>query len=50
MQAAEIVCWKESDAWIGYLEAWPDYSTQGESIEDLREHLEDLYLDLTSGL
>lgn len=35
--------------WIGYLEEFPDYLTQGESLADLEEHLRDLYRDLTSG-
>ena len=50
MPAVTFVCWKESDAWLGYLEPWPDYWTQGETIEDLEDHLKDLYRDLTSGL
>ncbi len=33
----------------GYLEEFPDYLTQGESLEDLQEHLRDLYRDLASG-
>ncbi len=36
--------------WIGYLEDYPDYSTQGESLKDLEEHLRDLYKDLSSGV
>ena len=35
--------------WIGYLEEFPDYLTQGVTLEDLREHLRDLYKDLSSG-
>jgi predicted RNase H-like HicB family nuclease len=44
-----MICWEEDGAWLGYLEEFPDYRTQGESLEDLKAHLEDLYLDLTSG-
>jgi predicted RNase H-like HicB family nuclease len=29
--------------WIGYLEEYPDYRTQGETLEDLKEHLQDLH-------
>lgn len=36
--------------WLGYLAEYPDYVTQGESLDDLREHLIDLYKDITSGL
>ena len=35
--------------WLGYLEEFPDYLTQGESIEELEENLRDLYRDLTGG-
>lgn len=34
--------------WLGYFEEFPDYMTQGESLDDLKEHLLDLYRDLTS--
>ncbi len=37
-----IVIWKDTDAWLGYLEQYPDYWTQGETLADLEEHLEDL--------
>jgi hypothetical protein len=35
--------------WLGYFEEFPDYLTQGETIEDLQENLRNLYKDLTSG-
>ena len=35
--------------WLGYLEDYPDYMTQGESLADLKAHLRDLYRDLSSG-
>lgn len=44
-----FVHWKDDSAYLGYLEDYPDYITQGESEEDLKEHLIDLYRDLTSG-
>ena len=43
------VYWQEDDMWLGYLEEFPDYWTQGVSVEDLQEHLKDLHNDLTSG-
>ena len=49
MQGFRFVCWQEDDdAWLGYLKEYPDYWTQGETREDLEEHLKDLYQDLTS--
>jgi predicted RNase H-like HicB family nuclease len=49
MAAVRMIYWEQDGGWLGYLEEYPDYWTQGESLEDLREHLKDLYLDLTSG-
>ena len=43
-----MVYWQEDEWWLGYLEEFPDYWTQGESLEDLKDHLRALYLDLTS--
>lgn len=41
--------WQEGEFWLGYLESFPDYMTQGVSLEELKENLSDLYKDLTSG-
>jgi predicted RNase H-like HicB family nuclease len=41
--------WQEDGTWLGYFEKFPDYWTQGMSMEDLQEHLKDLFSDLTSG-
>jgi predicted RNase H-like HicB family nuclease len=49
MQAIKYVHWEDDGAWLGYLQDYPDYWTQGETLEDLEEHLKDLYADLTSG-
>lgn len=35
--------------WLGYLEDYPDYMTQGEDLQDLEENLRDIYDELTSG-
>jgi predicted RNase H-like HicB family nuclease len=49
MQVVKIVRWEEDGTWIGYVQDYPDYRTQGETLEDLKEHLRDLYRELTSG-
>ena len=43
------VYWQDGDMWMGYLEEYPDYMTQGESLKDLQENLKDIYDDLTGG-
>lgn len=50
MQTVKYVYWQEQDAWLGYLEEFPDYWTQGDSLDDLLDHLKDLYADLNGGL
>ena len=49
MTTVGFIYWQDGDWWLGYLEEFPDYKTQGESLEDLKAHLLDLYRDLTSG-
>ena len=41
--------WQDGEAWLGFLDEFPDYMTQGESLDDLKVHLASLYEDLTSG-
>ncbi len=43
------IYWQEDDWWLGYLEEFPDYWTQGRTQKELEENLRDLYLELTSG-
>ena len=35
--------------WLGYFQEFPDYMTQGETLEQLQQNLRDLYTDLASG-
>ena len=49
MSSARYIYWQDGDMWLGYLEEFPDYMTQGETREELQENLKDLYEDLTSG-
>ena len=46
MVTARYIYWQEGRHWLGYFEEFPDYMTQGESLEDLQEHLKDLRHDL----
>jgi predicted RNase H-like HicB family nuclease len=49
MNTIKIVIWEEDGGWLGYLQDYPDYWTQGETLEDLKEHLKDLYQEVTGG-
>ncbi|MGC2627387.1 MAG: hypothetical protein WA269_11150 [Candidatus Udaeobacter sp.] len=41
--------WEDEDMCLGYLDQYPDYVTQGNSPANMKEHLLDLYKDLSSG-
>jgi predicted RNase H-like HicB family nuclease len=49
MKTVRYVYWQDGDIWLGYLEDYPDYTTQGESLAELQENLKDIYGDLTGG-
>ncbi len=50
MKNTGFTYWQDGNDWIGYLDEFPDYQTQGISLDDLKAHLADLHKDLTSGL
>jgi predicted RNase H-like HicB family nuclease len=45
----KFVYWQDDGMWLGYLEEFPDYWTQGTTEAELRENLIDLHKDLTGG-
>jgi len=49
MTNVKYVYWQDQGLWLGYLEEFPDYMTQGETLDELRENLKDIYQDLRSG-
>ena len=49
MQKLKFVYWQDGNAFLGYLVDYPDYWTQGESFDDLKAHLLDLYRDIEGG-
>ncbi len=49
MEKKRYIYWKDDNMWLGYLEDYPDYMTQGETIEELKDNLRDIYKELGSG-
>lgn len=49
MQTLRMIYWQDGEFWLGYLEEFPDYLSQGLSFDELKGNLADLYRDLTSG-
>ncbi len=41
--------YEDDGLWIGWLEDYPDYRTQGVSRDELEENLRDIYSELTGG-
>ena len=49
METKKFVYYEDNGMFIGWLEEYPDYRTQGETMEELEANLLDLYKDLGSG-
>ncbi len=49
MEKKTFIYYKEDDMRVGWLEEFPDYRTQGESLKELEDNLRDIYQDLQSG-
>ena len=49
MKSAGFIYWQDDGWWLGTLDEFPDYTTQGTSFEDLKDHLQDLHKELSSG-
>ena len=49
MKTVRFVHWKDDAMWLGYLEEYPDYMTQGATLRELKENLKDIHDDLTGG-
>ncbi|CAK0757965.1 Type II toxin-antitoxin system HicB family antitoxin [Gammaproteobacteria bacterium] len=49
MRAIKFTSWQEGEFFIGFLNDYPDYMTQGMSKEELVDHLQSLLVDVESG-
>jgi predicted RNase H-like HicB family nuclease len=49
MTTIKFKYWQDQEHWIGYLEEYPDYITQGETFEELKENLSDIFHELKGG-
>ena len=47
---AAFVHWQGGELWVGSPDESPDDWTQGETPDDLKDHLRDLHLDLSGGV
>jgi predicted RNase H-like HicB family nuclease len=49
METTKFVYYQENDIWVGWLEEYPDYRSQGETLDELKENLKDIYEDINAG-
>ena len=45
------IVYKEEDGWfVGHVQEYPDYESQGKTLNELKENLLDIYRDIKKGL
>jgi predicted RNase H-like HicB family nuclease len=49
MKTRKFTYWQDGDYYLGFLNDYPDYQTQGMSKEELTNNLKSLLVDLESG-
>ncbi len=49
MKTTKFTYWQDGDYYLGFLNDYPDYQTQGMSKEELVNNLRDLLADVESG-
>jgi hypothetical protein len=49
MRTLKYTFWQDGEFFLGFLNDYPDYNTQGFSKEELIESLKDLLVDIESG-
>jgi predicted RNase H-like HicB family nuclease len=49
MRKIRYVYWHDQPMWLGYIEEYPDYMTQGRTLKELQANLKELHTDLTGG-
>ncbi len=48
MESKKFIYYQEDDMLIGWLEEFPDYRTQGETLDELKENLQDISAALSN--
>ena len=46
----KIVYQKKDNCFIGHIQEYPDYESQGETLDELKINLLDIYNDISNGL
>jgi len=46
----KYIYWKDGNDYLGYLEQYPDYMTQGVTLDELIKNLKNVFKELESGV
>lgn len=46
MEKKKFVYYQENDMFVGWLDEFPDYRTQGKTLDELKDNLKDIYEEL----
>lgn len=49
MESKRFIYYQEGELYVGWLEEFPDYRTQGETMDELKKNLQEVYSELTAG-
>jgi predicted RNase H-like HicB family nuclease len=49
MESKRFIYYQEGELFVGWLEEYPDYRTQGETLDELKKNLQEIHSELTSG-
>ena len=49
MERIKFIYYQENDILVGWLEEYPDYRSQGTTLDELKENLKDIYEELSTG-
>ncbi len=49
MEKVKFVYYQEDNIWVGWLEDYPDYRTQGTTLDELKENLKEIRKDIGTG-
>ena len=49
MEKIKFIYYQEDDMWVGWIEEFPDYRTQGKTLAELKTNLIDIYQDIQGG-
>ncbi len=49
VETTKFVYYQEDKMWVGWLEEYPDYKSQGKTLDELKENLKEIHEDLGSG-